>query len=184
MVFQSETPRPSATWHFGAGAAGHGISGPAPAVMPGVALDVHVDLDRHAILSPSARLLLAHDGRSGFQALGGRASFTLDSVELDLCPFALIAGPVALKGCAAGIAGRLRARGSDTFEPEAHAQFFAALGGAALVSVRLAAHLELQAGLAAGPSAGRDAFTFTPLVFYRVAALTGAATVGLGMTLP
>ena len=153
--------------------------------MPGLAIDVVVARARGAgapLWSPAVRLRWAHDWLPDWEAPGGRAAFTLDSLELDLCPLALGTARISAWACAMTQASRLAAQGSETFEPESHVRFLVAPGVAALVTLRLGQRVDAEASLAAGPNLVRDSFAFRPEVFYRVAAVSISGSAGLRLT--
>ena len=111
---------PPRRWGVGVGAEAHTISGPMPQAAPGVALGVAVAPEPgtgHRLWSPAARLRWAHDWLGEWQAPGGVADFTLDSLELDVCPVAMGTAGFAARACAAGLGSRIVARGSATFWP-------------------------------------------------------------------
>jgi hypothetical protein len=178
-------PSPSPPWGAALAVGGHASSGPAPRLMPGLAIDAVVARQRTpqaGLWSPAVRLRWAHDWLDDWQAPGGSASFVLDSLELDLCPVALGAARLLVRGCVMTLAGRLSAQGSQTFSPESHVRFLIAPGAAAWLTLRLFARLQLEAGLAAGANLVRDSFAFRPETFYRVAPVALTGSVGLGMT--
>jgi hypothetical protein len=170
--------------HLGAGASFQGVSGPAPRLMLGGAVGVVAALDGESILSPGLRLTAAHYQLSGWVAAGGTADFSLDVLQLDVCPLGIRRARLGLRGCANATAGRLSARGYDTYAPQARARPFASLGGGAAVTLDLGAHLELEGLLGAGRPLVRDAFEFSPEVFHRVPAVTATFGLGLGLRFP
>ena len=120
---------PPRRWGVGVGADAHTISGPMPQAAPGVAVGVAVAPEPgtgHRFWSPAARLRWAHDWLGEWQAPGGTADFTLDSLELDICPVALGTAGFAARACAAGLGSRIVARGSQTFSPETHVEYLMA----------------------------------------------------------
>jgi hypothetical protein len=178
-------PLPPRPWGAALGASAHAISGPAPRVMPGLAIDVVVARARGTgapLWSPAVRLRWAHDWLPDWDAPGGRAAFTLDSLELDLCPLAVGTARISAWACAMTQAGRLAAQGSETFLAESHVRFLVAPGVAALATLRLWQRVDVEASLAAGPSLVRDSFAFRPEVFYRVAAVSISGSAGLRLT--
>jgi hypothetical protein len=182
-------PARASARQFEAGAAGMLISGPAPGLMTGLAVRVFAALNRTAgrrasIWSPAVRLTAAHAWRSGIDEPGGTAAFALDVLSLDVCPIRLPVAAVDLRACAAAMAGRLSAAGSDTYSPSSQERPFVSLGGSAILSVTLGPHLELSGGFGAGDAPIRDSFEFSPQVFHRVSALIWAADLGLGLRFP
>jgi hypothetical protein len=178
---------PPRRWGVGVGAEAHAISGPMPQAAPGVAVGVAVAPEPgtgHRFWSPAARLRWAHDWLGAWQAPGGVADFALDSLELDICPVALGTAGFAARACAAGIGSRIVARGSQTFSPETHVEYLMAAGAAAWLALRVAPHVALEGSLVAGASLQRDTFAFRPAAFFRVAPITLAGSLGLGVTFP
>jgi hypothetical protein len=180
-------PLPPRRWGVGVGAEAHTISGPMPEAAPGLAVGVAVAPEPgtgHRFWSPAARLRWAHDWLGDWQAPGGVADFTLDSLELDICPVALGTAGFAARACAAGIGSRIVARGSQTFSSETHVEYLMAAGAAVWLALRVAPHVALEGSLVGGPSLQRDSFAFRPATFYRVAPITVAGSLGLGVTFP
>jgi hypothetical protein len=160
------------------------ISGPAPILMPGIALEATFALDRASALSPALVVTLAHVWSGGLKESGGTAEFTLDLVGLDACPVRLILLRLEARACAVGTLGRLAARGSNTYEPRSVARPFAAAGGTVRLALPLASHVEVRARFGAAATLWRDAFEFTPVVFHRVASVTLVGDVGIGVRFP
>lgn len=159
--------------------------GPAPGVMPGVALYALVGIDRPRLWSPRLVLGFSHAWRTDIEEQGGTASFLLDAVSLDACPFRVRLPRTELVPCAAALGGRLSARGADTQNPvEDVVRPYWVLGGSALVTVRLVWHLEASARVAVGGNLVQDAFTFGANTFHTVGAVTVAGSVGLGLRVP
>lgn len=173
-----------ATRRLGVGAGATGVSGPAPSVMPGIAVEALGGLDRTSIWSPALALSFAHLWSGPSRATGGAAEFTFDVVALDACPLRFVVSALEARACATGALGRLAARGSDTFDARAVARPFAAAGGAARLAVPLGARLELRARFAAAAPFWRDAFQFDQKVFHRVASVTLIGELGLGVRFP
>jgi len=158
------------------------LLGPAPKVMPGVALYAMVGIERPALWSPAVLLGASHAWRSGIAEEGGTAAFTLDAASFDACPFRLRWGPVDARPCGSVLIGRLSARGSQTRNPAAESgRPFWVVGGAAVATAKLSELVELTARVALGGNLVRDSFVFTPVVFHQVPALTAAASLGIGM---
>jgi hypothetical protein len=162
--------------------AAQALLGPAPKVMPGVALYAIVGIERLALWSPAVLLGASHAWRNGIDAEGGTAAFTLDAASFDACPFRLRWGPVDARPCGSVLVGRLSARGSQTRNeaPESGRPFWV-VGGAAVATTGLSDLFELTARVAVGANLVRDSFVFTPVVFHEVSAITAAASVGVGM---
>lgn len=178
----SDVPGARGRHTFGLQLAGQSIFGPAPEVMPGVALYAMVAVDRPASWSPAVLLGATHAWRSGIGAEGGTAAFKLSAASFDACPFRLQWGPVEARPCASVLIGRLAAVGSETSNPasEVRRPFWVA-GGAVVASTDFLGMLEISARLAIGANLVRDSFEFTPFVFHQVPAMTTAASVGLGL---
>lgn len=178
------SPPAPARARFGMGVAAQAIFGPAPDVLPGIAVYAVAALDRDALWSPAVVLLGTHAWIADLVAPGGTAAFTLDAASLDACALRLRLSVVEARACAGGLVGRLAASGSDTYAPASSARPFAAVGGAALFTAGIGSVLEASARVGVGASLVRDAFAFTPLVFYRTAAVAVAPSLGLGVRLP
>jgi hypothetical protein len=177
-------PRRASVRRWGVGASLRAVTGPAPRIMLGAAVDVVLAIDRDSVWSPALRLTAAHHALSGWAAPGGTAAFTLDLIEAQLCPLRLRAARLDLRGCATAAAGRLRASGSDTFGPESHARLDASVGAAAVIGLALTRRLSIEGVIGAGDALRRDAFEFSPAVFHRVPALTAATSLGLAAQFP
>jgi hypothetical protein len=162
--------------------AAQALLGPAPKVMPGVALYAMVGIERPALWSPAVLLGVSHAWRTGFHEEGGTAAFTLDAASFDACPFRLRWGPVDARPCGSVLIGRLSAVGSQTRNSatESGRPFWVG-GGAAVATIELSDLVELTARAAVGGNLVRDSFVFTPVVFHEVPAVTAAASMGLGM---
>jgi hypothetical protein len=160
------------------------VSGPAPAVMPGIAVTGLAALDRSSLWSPAVIVGALHVGRSNLAEPGGKASFTLDAAVLDLCALRLRVGTVEARGCGSLLAGLLSASGSDTFAGAAATRPFGAAGLSTVVGTYLGDNFELSARLSVGRSWPRDSFEFSPTQFYRTAAYTVSGSVGAGIRLP
>jgi hypothetical protein len=165
-------------------AGGAVLAGPAPRAMPGLAIQGLAALDRASVWSPALLLTAVHAWRGGLVERGGTADFTLDAVTLDACGLRAHVPWLEARACAQGLVGRLSARGTDTFSPQAVTRPVASLGGAALVAVPLGGLLEVRGRFGAGATLVRDAFAFTPTVFYRAASVTLVAELGLGLRFP
>ena len=174
----------ASTRRLGLGAGATAATGPAPTVMPGIAVEVLGGLDRASIWSPALAVSFAHLWSTPSRPPGGTAEFTLDVVALDACPLRVVLAKVEARACAMGALGRLAARGSDTFDASSVARPFAAAGGAARLVVPLGARLVLAARFAAAAPLWRDAFQFDPKVFHRVASVTLIGELGLGVRFP
>jgi hypothetical protein len=173
-----------ATSYLAGGVAGAAILGPAPALMPGVGVEIEAGLERGTILSPALMLSLAHVWSGDVVEPAGTAAFTLDLVSLDLCPGRLLVSRVEARLCAAGSVGRLAAQGSNTFDAASVTRPFATAGAAARLAVALGARFQLRVRVGAGATLWRDAFEFTPEVFHRAASVTLVGDVGIGVRFP
>ena len=116
-------------------AAGEVVAGPAPAAMPGVALEVQAGLDRTSIWSPAVILTLSHVFSADLSEPDGRATFTLDLLGLDVCPVRVVLLRLEARACAAASVGRLAAQGSHTYDPRSVARPFATAGGTVRLTV-------------------------------------------------
>lgn len=167
---------------FGVQLAAQSFVGPAPGVMPGIALYATLGIDRPALWSPAVLLGATHVWRTNIGEQGGTASFTLDAASFDACPFRLRLGLVEARPCASALVGRLAAEGSETRNAASRSRRpFWVVGGAAVATAELAWLLELSARLAVGANLVRDSFEFTPIVFHRVPAVTASGSVGIGL---
>jgi hypothetical protein len=169
---------------FGVGAAAQAIFGPAPGVLPSIAVYAFAQLGRDAFWSPALFLLGTHAWRNDLVEPGGTAAFTLDAASLDACALRLRVSVVEARACAGGLVGRLAASGSDTYSPTSSVRPFAAVGGSLLSTVGIGSVLEASARVGVGASLVRDAFAFAPFVFYRTAAVVVTPSLGLGVRLP
>jgi hypothetical protein len=158
---------------------------PAPGVMIGVGVHARAGVDTPSIWSPALVLGVARAWRSGVEARGGTASFTLDAAILDLCAVRFALASVETRVCASALGGRLRAEGTDTLNsPGAVARPFWVAGGSALFTAPIGARFEVSARLAAGVNLVRDEFKFEPVVFHEVPVVTFAPSVAFGTRFP
>jgi hypothetical protein len=161
------------------------LTGPAPAVMPGVAAGVMLAYERDSVLSPAMRVSFAHFSRGDFRTSAGTADFTLDAVTVELCPLRAKAGPLTLYPCLLRVTGgELHAEGSDTLAPRARGRPWWVVGSSLVGLVRPSASLELTFTLGAGRPLVRDRFQFEPLEFHRVSGVAFTAGAGAGVTFP
>lgn len=175
----STAPPPSVSIEAGGVAAG--LMGAAPAAWPG--FGGYVGLSRRGARPFPAlvvQLGVTHHVEQTHATAGGDAAFSMTAATLALCPLAL-GWSVELRLCGTGVAGRLRATGTQTLMPESHTRPFAAAGAAVAVSVRLGAGISVGAMLGAAAPLVRDSFQFRPEVFHRVAPvlLTGGISCGV-----
>lgn len=179
-----QPPVPPARRRLEAGLLVDGLVGRTPRALLGAGLQVLFAFDRQASLSPAVRLTFAHDWSGSSLEPGGTADFTLDRAGLDLCVVRVPLGPVTVRGCGAAALGRLAARGSDTYEGRAQTRTFAILGATLSATVDLGARLTLNAIATVGHGLPRDAFAFSPQVFYRTPAVAAGLGFGLGVRFP
>jgi len=152
--------------------------------MPGLALDAAWELDRGSIWSWAVRLVAAHHARDGWVTSDGTADFTLDVVTLQLCPARLGTARAGLWLCAGSTAGRLIARGSDSFSPRSRERPFVTAGGAAVLAVVPVPWLEVTASVEPAAALIRDRFAFDPDVFHAVPRLILTYGAGIAAKFP
>jgi hypothetical protein len=173
--------RPIGT-QLGAYLTGQAIVGPAPAVMPGIAIQVMAALDRDGPWAPALFVGATHVWRSELAEPGGQASFTLDAATLDACPLRLRWSRLAARPCASALIGRLEARGSDTAHAASSTRPFAAAG--ASVTAGFGSTVELFTRLGADVTVIRDSYELGASVFHRAAPITFSASLGIGTRWP
>jgi len=181
----SPTARETATRRFGVSGAALSIFGPAPAVMPGVGLYGLAALERDSPWSPAVQIGFSRAWRSDLSEPGGKASFTLDTVSLDVCAVRLRWSLLEARACGAALVGRMTAKGAaypDT--PGTSARPFAVAGGALLVTAAIGATIELSARLGAGATLIRDTYDFSQPAFHRAGSVTTSGSLGLGAHWP
>jgi hypothetical protein len=176
------SPEPARAASFGVQLAAQSFVGPAPRVMPGLAVYALAGLERPAPWSPAILLGATHAWQSGASARGGMASFKLDALTFDACPIRLRLGGIRARPCGSVLAGLFSARGTDTINaaPESRRPFWV-VGGAVVASADLFWLLEVSARVAVGANLVQDSFEFTPSVFHTVPAITVATSVGVGL---
>jgi hypothetical protein len=158
--------------------------GPAPVLMPGLALTGGWERDTASVLSLTVRLIVARHGLDGWYGPGGTAAFTLDLATLHLCPLSLGSRDGRARLCASATAGRMVAESMDNLSPRTRSRPFFGVGGAAVLSalphprVEVAASIEPQAALI------RDQFTFGPNRFHDVPAVVWFFGAGATVTFP
>lgn len=161
------------------------IWGPAPKPMLGFGGSLFVAYEREAVFSPALRLTFSHFARSGFEARGGSADFSLDTGSVELCPLRARAGALRLYPCLLRVSGgRLQASGSRTVEAESRSRPWWELGSSLLAQVRPARSFELGLSLAAGWPVIRDHFQFEPVEFHQVSGVIWTLAAGAGVTFP
>ena len=176
--------RPAATTRreFGVSLAGQTIFGPAPAVMPGIALYVMAALDRDGGWAPALFVGAMHVGRADLSELGGTASFALDAATLDACPLRLRWSRLTARPCASALVGRLSSKGSHTDQAASAARPFGVAG--ATMTASFGSTVELSARLGAGLTLLRDSYEFANAVFHQSSLFTISASVGIGAHWP
>ena len=158
---------------------------PAPGVMLGIGAYATAGFDGASIWSPALVLGAARAWRSGVDARGGTASFTLDVAMIDACAVRFGFASIEARLCTSALGGRLSAEGSNTLNaPGAVARPFWAIGGSVLFTATVGARFEITARLAAGVNLVRDEFKFEPFVFHEVPPVTFAPSIGLGARFP
>ncbi len=161
------------------------LSGPAPAVMPGIAAGVMLAYERGSVLSPAVRLSYAHFARGDFRETAGTADFTLDAATVELCPLRAKAGPLAVYPCLLRVTGGvLGAEGRGTVGPRSRGRPWWVVGSSLIALLRPSSSLEFSMTLGAGRPLVRDRFQFEPLEFHRVSGVAFTAGAGAGVTFP
>jgi len=168
--------------HFGAYVAGQTIFGPAPAVMPGVAVYGVAELDRRGLWAPALFVGATHVWRNDLAESGGTASFTLDAASVDACPLRLGWSRLVARPCASALVGRLASAGTDADQTTTFARPFAAAGAA--IAAGFGTTVVVSARLAAGLTLIRDYYDFNGPIFHRASAITIAANLGVGLRWP
>jgi hypothetical protein len=168
--------------NFGAYVAGETIFGPAPSVMPGIALHGMAALDRNGVWAPALFVGLTHAWRSDLSQTGGAASFTLDAASVDACPLRFGGSRLAVRPCASALVGRLASTGSDTEQGASAARPFSAAGAA--LTATFGATVELYARLGIGVTLLRDSYEFGGMTFHRAGRITTTASLGIGLHWP
>ena len=163
--------------------AGQTIWGPAPAVMPCIAVYAVHARDREGLWSPAMAVGALHAWRGDLTEPGGSASFSLDAATIDACALRARASVVDVRACAAVLIGRLSASGSNTDNAASFARLFAAAGAAGVLTVDLGSRVELSARIGAGLTLWRDSFEFATTVFHTASRLTTSASLGVGLRL-
>ncbi len=176
--------RPATTTRreFGVSLAGQTIFGPAPAVMPGIALYLMAALERDGAWAPALFVGATHVGRAGLSESGGTASFTLDATTLDACPLRLRWARLTARPCASALVGRLSSKGSDTDQQASAARPFGVAG--ATMTASFGSTVEMSARLGVGLTLLRDSYEFGNVVFHQSSLFTISASVGIGAHWP
>lgn len=168
--------------HFGVSVAGQTIFGPAPSVMPGVAISGMLAFERDGVWSPALFVGATHVWRDDLAETGGAASFTLDAATVDACPLRVAWSSFVARPCAAGLVGRLNASGTNTEQGDSASRPFATAGVALAASVGTT--VELWARVGVGVTLLRDSYEFGGLTFHRASLITTAASLGVGLRWP
>ena len=167
---------------FGAYVAGETTFGPAPAVMPGIALHGMAALERDGVWAPALFVGLTHAWRSDLSQSNGAASFTLDAATVDVCPLRFGGSLLAARPCASALVGRLASTGSDTIDGASAARPFGAAGAA--LTATFGTTVELYARLGIGVTLLRDAYEIGGTTFHRAGRITTTASLGVGLHWP
>jgi hypothetical protein len=176
-------PAPVATRrHFGVLVAGQTIFGPAPAVMPGIAVAGMMALERDGVWAPALFLGATHAWRDDLAETGGNASFALDAATVDACPLRVGGALFVARPCAAALFGRLSASGTNTQQADSAARPFATAGVALTASVGTT--VEVSARVGVGVTLLRDSYEFGGATFHRASLITTAASLGVGLHWP
>ncbi len=168
----------TASRQFAAYLAGQTIFGPAPTVMPGLALYGMAALERDGPWSPALIIGATHVWRADLPQAGGTASFTLDAASLDACPLRLRWSWFAARPCGSATLGRMTASGADTDAPASTHRPFAATGVAVVAGFGTTIQVSLRLGL--GVTLIRESYEFATTVFHRASAITTSASLGIG----
>jgi hypothetical protein len=167
--------------HFGISVAGQTIFGPAPAVMPGIAISGMAALNRDGVWSPALFVGATHVWRDDLAETGGTASFTLDAATVDVCPLR-VGGWFAARPCVAALVGRLSASGTNTEQASSAARPFATAGVALTASAGTI--VEVAARVGVGVTLLRDSYEFGGATFHRASTITTTASLGVGLHWP
>ena len=164
---------------FGVGASFTAFRGPAPSWLKAVEPSVRWISGGASGLVPSVRVGFAYGESRGVSAGGGVADFKLTSLMADLCPAQLRHAAFELRGCAVLHAGLVFAHGRLTETPESHRRQYWAAGGSIEVAVLPSKSLAIPVRAMALAPLIRDAYAFSPEVFYRVPVATFGFSTGL-----
>jgi hypothetical protein len=180
----SSAPAGATTRQLGVSVAGQTIFGPAPNVMPGVALYGLLALDRDSVWAPALIVGATHVWRNDLSQTSGDASFTLDAASVDACPLRVGRSRFVARPCASGLVGRLNASGSATDNARSEARPFATAGVALSAIAHLPATIDVSARVGVGMTLRRDAYELGTMTFHRADRITIAASVGVGLRWP
>jgi hypothetical protein len=179
------SPRPaeeSSRWSFGASAVA--LFNQAPAIAPGAAAGVALELQPGRILSPFVRVSVLHAQRRHVAEAGGAASFAFTLPTLDFCPVRLGPRAVGVRPCLYGSLGMLEAWGSATAGGETHRRLTGSGGGALWLGVRVSEVFEIVLDGRLGALAPRDRFGFDGRGFFTTPALGFSAGLGVSGGFP
>jgi hypothetical protein len=176
------TPVSPVRRHFGTHVAGQMIFGPAPVVMPGIAVYGMAALERDGLWAPALFLGATRVWSGGVTEADGTASFILDAGTLDVCPLRVRWSALSARPCASLLFGRLNARGTETESAANVSRPFGAAGLA--VSASVGAPIEVTARAGVGVTLIRDSYEFAASIFHRAARVTASASLGVGFRWP
>jgi hypothetical protein len=164
---------------FGVSVAGQTIFGPAPAVMPGIAISGMVALERGGVWSPALFVGATRVWRDDLAETGGTASYTLDAATVDACPLRLGGPWLAARPCAAALVGRLNTSGTNTRAAASATRPFATAGVS--IGASVGTIVEVSARVGVGVTVLRDSYEFGGATFHRASPLTIAASLAVGL---
>jgi hypothetical protein len=177
----ARAPSPPPVYRWDIGGAFRVAGGPAPSLMPGLALVAGWERDTASAVTLKVELIAAHYSRDT-ATFDGTARVMLDLVTLRLCPLRAGAESARARFCASGSAGRTFAEGTDTLVTRSRSRPFASVGGAASLAVSPRPRLEVTATVEPQVALIRDTYSFGANVFYDVPALALFVGVGAAMT--
>lgn len=170
-------PSAPPVYRWDVGGAFRVASGPAPSLMPGLALVAGWERDTASVLTLKVELIAGHYARDT-ATFDGTARVVLDLIGLRLCPLRVGSEGIRARLCASGSAGRAFAEGTDILVTRSRSRPFASVGGAASLAVSPRPRLEVTASVEPQVALVRDTYAFSSNVVYEVPAL--ALFVGLG----
>jgi len=176
-------PAPPPVHRFDVGAAFRIVSGPAPTMMPGLAVVAGWERDTASVLSWKVQLIATRHERDTATVDGG-AAFTLDLLTVNLCPLRLGTGAWRARLCGSGSAGRLVVEGKDTLATRTRSRPFVAAGAAASLAVSPHPRVEVAASVEPQAPLIRDQFSFGPDVFHVVPPVVLFFGLGAAVTFP
>lgn len=166
-------------YRVGVGASAIMVQGVAPALLPGGAISVALELASSRTIAWYARLSLGHAERRGLQEPGGNASFALTQPLLDLCPLRLGPRVLGVRPCAFGGFSWMKAWGEAVAESQPHERLRGVVGVGLSAQLRLSEAIEIIVDGRAGVPLVRDAYALDDVVFYRTARLGFSGGAGL-----